>query len=511
MAAQLPRTDNIVKNVATVVLTKSITLLLSFVSRTIFIRLLGKEYLGIDGLFTSILNIFSLAELGIGSALIFSMYAPIAQGDYKRSRQFLTLYKKAYQYIFLIILGVGLMLLPFIKKIVNADLDALGINIYIVYILFLFRTLSSYFLAHKQAVLVVNQQQRTVSIYQTIVLICVYVLECVTLLLFNNYYLFLIIGLAGNYGTALVISYVANKRFPVLCVEEKEKLPKFDIDRIKKNVAALFLRRVGGVVYSSTNNIVINAYISLAVVGIYSNYLLIVNSIQTITNQAMSAMTASIGNFVSTNTKADTESAFNLYTFITYLIYGFCSVCFMLITNSFVDVLWGTEYVLSKTALFLIVLNFMLYGFQSAINVFRDTTGLFVQGKYRGFVSAIVNVIVSIVFVQIWGLEGVLFGTIVARLLVSAWYDPFVIYKHFFEKNPLRYFKRLIIYILVPFGMAFLFGFLLSHFTQWENSLIVNTVLSILSLPFLIIPFAWTKEYKDLKIRLIDFIRFRRK
>lgn len=506
MTEQANRTDNIVKNVVTVVLTKTATLILAFVSRTIFIYLLGKEYLGIDGLFSSILNIFSLAELGIGSALIYSLYAPIAHNDLKRSRQLLTLYKKAYNYIFLIILAVGLCLLPFIKEIVNADLDALGINIYVVFTLFLFRTLSSYFLAHKQAVLVVNQRQRTVSFYQTVILISVYILECVTLLVFHNYYLFLVIGLAGNYGTALIISYIAEQRYPDLCVVDNEKLPKSETDRIKKNIGALFLRRVGGVVYSSTDNIVINSFISLAVVGVYSNYVLIVGSIQTITNQAMNAMTASIGNFVSTNTKQETENAFNLYTLITYFIYGSCAICFLLIINSFVSLIWGDEYLLSKVALYLIVLNFMFHGFQAAINVFRDTTGLFVQGKYRGLISAAVNVIVSVIFVRYWGIEGVLLGTIVARVFVSAWYDPYVLYKHFFHKSSFRYFKRLVIYIALPFGIAWLMAMLIRCITPWENNLIVSIIGAFVSLPLLVLPFIGTIEYKELKARVKGFI-----
>lgn len=507
MANQTNRTENIVKNVVTVVLTKTATLVLAFVSRTIFIYLLGKEYLGIDGLFSSILNIFSLAELGIGSALIYSLYAPIANDDVKRSRQLLTLYKKAYQYIFMTILAVGLCLLPFIKRIVNADLDALGVNIYVVFILFLFRTLSSYFLAHKQAVLVVNQRQRTVSFYQTLIFVIVYALECVTLLAFHNYYLFLIIGLAGNYGTALIISYIANKKYPELCVVDNDKLPKEETDRIKKNIGALFLRRVGGVVYSSTDNIVINSYISLAVVGIYSNYVLIVSSIQTITNQAMSAMTASIGNFVSTNSTQETEKAFKLYTLITYIIYGTCAVCFLLIINSFISKIWGDDYLLSQTALFLIVLNFMFHGFQAAINVFRDTTGLFVQGKYRGLISAAVNVLASVIFVQYWGIEGVLLGTIVARVFVSAWYDPYILYKHFFLKSSFEYFKRLSIYIAIPFGVAWLVGLAIRYLTPWDNNLFVSIVGAVFAIPILFLPFIGTFEFKELVERVKGVIK----
>ena len=226
------RTANITKNVITVVVTQLLTLLFAFANRTVFIHLLGKEYLGIDGLFTSILTIFSLAELGIGNALIFSLYAPIANNDTKKAQQYLTLYKKAYQCIFLVILVAGLFLMPFLKSFVNTDIDTLGINLYAVYILFLLNTLSSYFLAYRQAVLVVKQRQRIVSVWQTVGKLLVYLFECVVLVVSGSYYIFLAIRVVGNYSIAIKISSIAKKRYPDLCKSSTERLSKDEIKRI---------------------------------------------------------------------------------------------------------------------------------------------------------------------------------------------------------------------------------------------------------------------------------------
>lgn len=206
------RTSNITKNVIAVVVTQVLSLLFAFGNRTVFIHLLGKEYLGIDGLFTSILTIFSLAELGIGNALIFSLYKPIANNDTKKAQQYLTLYKKAYHCIFAAILTFGLLLLPFLKSIVKTDISHLGINIYIVYLLFLLNTLSSYILAYRYAVLVVNQQNRVVSTWQTIGKIVIYFFEAIVLLVFGSYYLFLVIRVVGNYLIAIRISSIAKKK-----------------------------------------------------------------------------------------------------------------------------------------------------------------------------------------------------------------------------------------------------------------------------------------------------------
>lgn len=502
MHKEFSRTSNITRNVSVTFITQILLLIFAFANRTIFIKLLGEEYLGLDGLFTSILTIFSLAELGIGNALIFSLYRPLADNDYYRCQQYLNLYDKAYRFIILSILLVGVAIIPFINKIVNANLDKLGVNIYIVYLLFLFNTVSSYFLAHRQAVLLINQRQSTISLYQTITKLIVYILECVVLLIYSNFYIFLIIRVAGNFITALLISIKAKKTYPYLCVSNNEKLPQGEIIRIKKDVYALFIRRVGSVVLTATDNIVINSYISLGMVGVYSNYVLIVTAVQTITTQIMSSMTASIGNYVATNKVADTEKVFNTYTFLSFLIYGFCSICLIVLTNRFIYLLWGSQYLLSRWALYFIVLNFYFYGFQAAINVFRDTTGLFIQGKYRSIYSSLVNIIASVLLVKPFGVIGVVLGTVISRVLISVWYDPHILYKYFFKIKSARFFKSFIFYLSATFISAWCIDCLCSSFRQTITGFIFSLLISLSSIVLLFIPFIHTAASKDLINRL---------
>lgn len=502
MSNKASRTENITRNVSVTVITQVVSLLFAFINRTIFIRLLGENYLGLDGLFSSILTIFSLAELGIGNALIFSLYKPIAEGDNFKATQLLTLYKKAYRVIIIVILCVGAFLIPFLPQIVNTDLTEFGVNLYVIYILFLLNTVSSYFLAYRGAILTVNQLQRKVSVIQTSTKITVNVMECVLLLAFHSYYIYLLVRVIGNYVNALIIARKAKKEYPELCVENREALPKTEVKRIAKDVYALSIRRVGSVVLSSVGSIVINAFISLVMVGIYSNYVLIVTSVQGITTLMMTAMTASIGNFIATQKSKEIEDAFRLYTFITYLLYGFCSICLVVLINRFIALLWGENYLLSYAAVYLIVFNFFLYGFQSSINVFRDAAGLFVQGKYRPIFSALVNIFFSILLVRYWGIEGVILGTILSRLLVSAWYDPYIIYKSLFTERVSKYFMRLLLYLAVTFLVAFAIHKLTELF-QWDIlHLLLCAVICVVCSVLIIIPFIRTSECKDLLERL---------
>lgn len=501
------RSSNLIRNVTVSLIAQIVILVISFANRTIFIKLLGAEYLGVDGLFGSILNVLSLAELGLGSAIIFNLYKPIAEGDAEKAKQYLSFYAKAYTVIIIAVSAIGLALLPFLRFIINSDDLKVTVNLYAVYILFLINTVSSYFLAHRQATLVVNQRQSTVSAVQMTVKIFSLTAECVLLLVFKNYYLYLVVKVLANYIQAVVISVIAKKRYTELCRPSSKKLDKAEISVLKNNVSALFIRRIGSIVLSSTDNLIINGYISTVMVGVYSNYTLIVSSVQTVTVQMFSAMTATIGNYVASKKKEDVEALFKVYTYAIYLVYGFCSICLYTLTNPFIKLLWGEEYLLSKLTLLIIVINFFFYGFQTAINVFRDTTGLFVQGKYRALFSAVVNVFFSLLLVRFMGISGVILATVISRVAVSAWYDPFVLYKHYFKSRVSVYYARVILYTAVTVAVCFLSDFIASLLGGGIAGFVLAMLSSLLCTLLLLLPFIKTNEAKELFQKINGILR----
>lgn len=501
------RKQNLTKNVGMSVVTQIVILVASFVNRTIFIKTLGAEYLGVEGLFTSILNVFSLAELGIGTAIIYNLYAPIANNDYVKARQYISLYSKAYNIIICIIGGIGVMLIPFLRQIVKADDLTIDVNIYVVYILFLLNAVSSYFLANKQAILTVNQKQRTVSFIQTIVRIPSIVIECFILIFVRNYYLFLCVKVLGNYVTAIIISIEAKKRYPTLCEKEKTKLDSQEVKAVKKNVWALFIRKIGGVVLSSTDNIIINTYISTIMVGIYSNYVMIVAAVKQMITLAFQSMAASIGNFVATNTKDKTEKLFGVYAFAIYFIYGACCVILYTLLNKFILLLWGESYVLSKITVFVIVLDFFIYGFEVSINSFRDTTGNFVKGKYRAIFSALVNVILSLILGKYYGVSGIIFATVLSRVFVSAWYDPYVLYRYFFKKSPKKYYAKAVLYIVSVMLVCLLSDQICLPFSSGIPGFLISAAISAAASLLLLLPYIKTEEFMYLYNYLMGTIK----
>lgn len=496
------RIRNASLNAVVSIVTQVTILIVSFVCRTFFIKVLGAEYLGIDGLFSSILTILSLAELGFGSAIIFDLYKPIAEGNIAKARQFITLYATVYRIVMIAVSVVGLALMPFLPSIINLDKLSVDVNIYFVYILFLANTVSTYFLASYQSILIVNQLQREVSSIQLEMKLVVTSLECLVLFFFKDYYAYLTVKVVGNFVQVYLIKVRANKKFPELCVRSDEKLTKRELSKIWNNVGALFIRRIGSVVLSSTDNIIINTFISTVMVGVYSNYVLIVSSVKTITGQIFSSVTASIGNYIATQNNRETEALFRFYSFMTYLIYGFCGICIFTLANRFISLLWGDDYLLSIWVVFVIVVDFFLQGFTFSIIYFRDAAGFFVQGRFRPVFSAVINIVLSILLIKPLGVVGVILATVISRLLVSAWYDPYILYKNLFKTNVWRYYGIVALYTLIVLALCLLSYRLTLQFSNTFIGLVLSLGVSILISIFLLFPFIKSEELSLLKYYL---------
>lgn len=499
----ISRTQNATRNAVVSFSVQIITTVLSFVNRSVFIKLLGDGLLGIDGLFTSILTMLSLAELGVGSAIIFNLYKPVADSDYPKVRQLMQFYAKAYKIIAITVASIGIIIVPFLDKLVNFQSVTVDINIRIIYLLFLANTCSSYFWAYKQSIIIVNQRQRVISIVQMISKFVVITLEIIVVVAFKNYYIYLIVRIIFNYAQAFIIGLIADKNYPEAKFSSNDKLPKDEKKLIFKNVGALMWYKVSNVFVTSTDNIMINLFIGIEMVGIFSNYTLIISAVQNVTSQIFMALTASIGNYNATENKENQEKLFRTCVLLTYLVYGICAVCLFSLSNRFILLLWGDHYILSLTIVAMLVLNFYFYGFQSSILIFRNTNGLFVQGKYRPLFSALINLVVSYILVLRIGVLGVVLGTVISRLVTTTWFDPYVLYKHHFKKSVKFYYIRFFIYFLILTISCVLTYFLTLGIPQTIWGFFISTLIGVVIFIILSsICLYFTKEYKDVIIRM---------
>ena len=452
------RTVNIAKNSSLGLISQFINLLISFLVRTFFIRYLGVEYLGINGLFTNILMILSFAELGIGNAIVFALYKPLATDDNERIKSLMAVYAKAYKLIGAFIFITGLLVIPFLDVIIK-ETPNINENLSIIYLLFLFNTASSYLFVYKKTILVADQKNYVVLIYQLIFKAIQSLLQIFVLWLTGSYLLFLIIQIVLTLINNIVVSLKVNNIYSFLNDKEAQPLEKHDQRSILSNVQSLVLYKLGSIVLNGTDNIIISYLIGITAVGLNSNYVLIVSAVSGILGQVMNGFTASVGHLNAIGSSESRERAFDKIFFLSSWIYGFVAVGLMLFINELIQLWIGDSFLFNELIVFSIVLHFYVNGAHFAAYTYRVTMGLFVEGRLAPLGAAILNIILSFYLGSKIGIAGIFFATSISRFLTTGLVDPYLVYKRGFNKTSMKYhlhyFSFAILYILMFFGIRF--------------------------------------------------------
>ena len=474
---QRSRTENSIINSAMSIVTQVLTVVLNFAVKTVFIKMLNDEYLGVNGLFTNIITMLSLADLGIGIAIPYSLYKPLANKDEHKINVLMNFYKKVYTIIGIAVLLIGLSLTPFLGLIIK-DIPKNVPHLSLIYILFVIHSASSYFFVYKKFLIDSDQKgyitSRIIFTFSTLLSI----IQIILLVTTKNYILFLLSSIILVIIQNIYISNKANKLYPFIKNKTDEKLEKEDMEGIKKNVSSLFIYKVGTVIMNGTDNIIISKFIGLIIVGFYSNYVLIINSITTVLNQIFNAITSSIGNLVVTTNKKRSKEVYDNLNFANFWLYALFGVCIIVLINPFINVWIGKKYVMGFSIVFLLVLNFYVLGMQSVTNSFRNAYGLFWIAKYRPIIMVIINIVISVVLVQFIGIEGVLIGTLISRLVTTAWLDPYIVHKYGFEISPKSYYIDYLKYLVIFIAISIILNYFVSMIAI--NNIFILILIAIL-------------------------------
>ncbi len=446
---KIARTDNAIRNSVFGLLYKAQSIILPFCIRTAMIYIMGSEYVGLSSLFTSILSFLSLAELGVGSALVFSMYKPIADDDDDTICALLKLYRDIYRYIGLIILAVGLALMPFLKYMVKGGYPA-DINIYILYGIYLFDTVSSYLMfGYKQSLLTAFQRTDIISKRTMILQIIQNIVQFSVLLLVRNFYAYIIFLPVFTIITNFVNVVVVNKMYPQYRCRGRvsSEIKK----SIGKKILALIGNKMNSKVVHTTNTMFISAFLGLAVVGYYGNYYYILNSIIGVMTVLYHSLTAGLGNSLETETQEKNYEDFKVLSFLNAWIVAFCSTSLMCLFQPFIHLWVGKN---DENALFpivvviLMVVYFFVYQIRRIVLTYKDAGGIWWEDRFRPYISMIVNVALCFALTPWLGVSGVLLATIVS-MLVSVPLETRTIYKTLFGRSAWHYYPLLLKYTVV--------------------------------------------------------------
>lgn len=434
------RTTYVKRNILYTYACTIITSLLAVVSRTIFVYKLGEGYLGLTGLFTNVLGILSFSELGIGSAINYSLYKPIAEDDREKIKSLMHLYKVAYRIIAVVVTAIGLLLFPFLKYLVNTDIPMKDINIF--YFIFLFNTVSSYFVSYKTSYVTAIQKNYIVTNTNTIGVVVTNILQIGALLLKSSYLIYLIVAAVGGLIQKIVTVIYINRKFPILVEKEIQPLDTETKRGIWKNVRALIVHKIGDVSVHQTDNIIVSAFINTATVGVILNYTTLSGLVATFTNAVFGSFTAGFGNLIAKENKEHQYKIFEVYDLLGYWIFGFVLVAFVTLSQPFITLWLGRDLLLDDCTMVLYFVSIYLSNISVIPYHFKVAAGKFNEDKWVAFAQAIVNIVVSVAAVKLIGLPGVYVGTIVQRMIVIA-VRPYIVYHYLFEKSVFEYYLRL--------------------------------------------------------------------
>lgn len=479
------RALNSVKNSFVSLLMSVVTILIGLITQKIFIQVLGTEYLGLNGLFNNILSMLTIAELGIGTAIIYSLYEPLAHKEYEKIKMLLKFYKNSYRIISLIIGAIGILLIPFLPTIVGEN--NISENITFLYLLFLCDTIFSYWLTYKRAILQADEKTYIINIIHIFYLIFMNTVQVILLLITKNYICYLIVKIMFRIIENLVITFIANKKYPYICDKNVSALNREEKSGILKKVKGLLFHKIGGFVVNGTDNIIISTFLGIATVGLYTNYYTIIGAVGGLFSQVFSSITASVGHLLTENNKIKNFVIYKNMLFINFWIYCFSTVALLCMMEPFISIWIGSDYLLATDVLIVLCINFYFQGMRKTIGVFKDAAGIFHKDRYMPIFESCINIVVSIVFVKLFGLKGVFLGTITSTLFLYFYGYPKYVYTPLFQRSTIDYLKEHLKYFLVlvfigifTFEISRYFTFFSSFEQLCINALIVFFVPNIL-------------------------------
>ena len=490
---QESRAKNAKRNILFGILNRIVMILFPFAIRTVMLYYLGSEYLGLDSLFNSILSFLSLAELGVGSALVYSMYKPIAENDPDMICALLNLYRRLYRYIGTFIFGAGVILIPFLPKLVKGDCPP-DVNLYILYIVFLTNTAMTYWMyGYKISLLSAHQRSDVESKVMLLLQSGMYMFQIAALLLFRNYYWYILWLPAFTILSNLILSRITDRMYPdYRCHGEISKEKQNDI---KKKVLALFGTKANSVVLHALDNIVISAFLGLAMVGLYGNYYYIMTAIVGMIAIIYNSMTAGIGNSLETETVEKNFFDFKVLTFANFWLVSFCSVSLLCLYQPFMKIWVQEKNMLDMYVVILLVIYFYVYQIRKVILTYKDAGGIWWEDRYRPYIVMIVNLVGNFVLVQIIGIYGVILSTIIS-MLVSIPIENYTVFKYIFKKSSKSFYLTNLFYLGIAIGLCVLTYWICSFVPDGIWGLIIRGVICLVVPNSIIVAmFFKTKEF----------------
>ncbi len=430
------------------VLNNLLNIVLPFISRTIILYTLGTEYLGLGTLFSSIINVLNVTELGFGAAVSILLYEPVAKGDNARVCSVLNFTRKVFRVIGTVVLVAGLAVMPFLRNFISGDVPA-GVNIYLLYVIYLANVVCSYFLAaHKRILFAAYQRYDVETKIASAVLIGQYLLQIALLLVLKNYYLYVLLILVGTVCNNLLCAVLTRKMYPDC--QCKGKIEKSDVSILKKKVIGSFASRLGETMHLSAENVVISAVLGLQILGQYTNYYFVITSLVALFAVVHNTLRPIFGNCVALDTKEENFRRFRVFQYGYLWLCVLCCAGLVCLYQDFIGVWAGAENLFPAWYAWLFALYFLSSKLISPTTVLVEAAGLLWESKYISLLSAVCNLGLNIVGAIYFGLPGVLISSALTSILINFFGYTRVLLRYYFTDKAyrLQFTKDMLIFLV---------------------------------------------------------------
>ncbi len=506
----MQRTRSSIKNLIVALIGQIFGLIVSYLARIVFLRYLDAEYLGLNGLFTNLLTMLALVELGVGPAMVFSLYKPLAENDTEKVKSLMQLYKRAYMLIGLLIFALGLAFTPFYPALINDLPDIPRLNL--IYLLFVANTAVSYLYSYKRSLIITDQKRYIATIYRYGFYILLNVGQILILVLTRNYILFLLLQVFSTWLENYLVSRKADRMYPFLSEKNVRKVDPQTVTGIKKNVGAMLFHKIGEIFVTASNNIFMAKFVNLTAVGIFSNYELVTNAIKMVTSQIFQSVVASVGNLNASETEADREKLYRTFqatNFVGFWVFAFCAVALLVLLNPFIALSFGEDLIFELPVVILIVITFYISGMRRAILTYRDAAGLYWIDRYKPLAESVIKVATTIPLALKMGVAGIFLGTIISTLTTCFWVEPYVLYRYVLRQKLSAYFRKYFEYTLIGVIACLITVWITGFVPQsgWSGLLIKGLLCAVIPNAIFIIFFYRTPEFQYLVEKLSGVFR----
>lgn len=504
------RTGYAAKNISTNFILYFVTYIAVFIARTFFVKILGNDYLSIFGLFQNVITIISFAELGLGSASVFSLYRPIAAGDNAKVYGLLLYFRKLYNKIIVVSLCVGVILMPGLPHIIEfSSLAIEPYHIYYFYLLFVINTAVSYGMIEYKLYLIADQKQYKVNIVTQSIHISILLLQTLYIFFTDDFSGYLWIQIIGTLGTNIYIRQYVRKSYPNIFNLQAANIVKDERKSIIQNIKSIFFYKIGAVILNGSDNIIISACIKTTLVGICSNYLLVINAINSVLMQCFNGIGASIGNHIIQCNEQEQVGVFKQLNLLCTFLYSFSSICLISLINPLIKIWLGDEYALGIWPIVSMVTLFYITGINQVLSLYRTSFGLFKRARFYPIIAAIANILLAVPAAKIFGLSAVFFATAVVKFVFFTVVDMSIVFKYGFKIKATEFVWRYFFeFAIVIFGSFVFYEVICSLIiSSWIILISVAILTCLFSILVILLVYSQFKEFQLIKQRIISFAK----